>query len=187
MTRADSDRVVHRGRAVAGWLWWDTWAALLAAAVVPTLVYDDFDSTGDFLAQALGYGVVWGLVVWIVLITLWSMEFYGKVTLTRSDLRVGRDRVPLAELDPAGVRAVAANRPPSLGRRVRSSMGDVHVPTSRPVGPDGATFRYLGGSFGTPVGTDAISLPTRDGGAVRFSVRDRGALLAALYGVLPAS
>src|SRR5690606_19604621 len=151
------------------WLWKGTWAALLAVAILPPVLFGDVDSLGDLLVQVFAYGLAWGVPVWVTLLTLWSMDFYGKVTVTRSELRVGRDRMPLAELDPAGGRAVDEDEP-TLGRRVRSSAGDVHVPTSRP-DPSGATYRYLGGSYGTPIGMDAISLPTRDGGAVRFYVR----------------
>jgi len=180
------DTVVYRGRAVAGWLWWGTWAALLAMALVPPVLEDDFVSIGDFLIQVFAYGVAWGVPIWVMLLTLWSMEFYGRLTLTRSTLRVGRDRMPLSELDPVGARAVDREQP-AMGARLRTSAGDVHVPRSARARPHGATFRYLGGSYGTPWGMDAVSLPTRDGGAVRFYVRNRGAFLAALDGVLPSS
>ncbi|WP_110182241.1 hypothetical protein [Nocardioides solisilvae] len=179
MTSRDSDEVVFRGRAVAPWLWWGTWVAMLAVAFVPPLLDGGLDDgIGDLLVGAFAYGLAWGVPVWVTLITLWSMEFYGRTRLTRTTLQVGRDRMPVADLDPAGVRGLDREQP-SIGARLRSSMGDVHLPGSAT--PE---FRYLGGSYGTPIGMDAVSLPLRNGGVVRFYVRDRAALLTAVDRVL---
>lgn len=151
-----------------------------ADEVVPPLLEDGPPpSLADFLIDAAAYGVAWGVPVWVMLVTLWSMDFYGRVTLTRSTLRVGRERLPVADLDPVGARAVDRNHP-SLSARVRASAGDLHLPRMRVEG-----VRYLGGSYGTPYGMDSVTLPLRDGSGVRFYTRDRGALLTALNDVLP--
>lgn len=176
--RTPPGAVLYRAKAVGPRAWWLCWGLLSAIAVVPALLQP---SDEGFLLDLLAYAGAWGIPIWVTLLTLWSVDRYAAITLTRSTLRVGRDRLPVADLDPDGVRAVPREQP-SAARRLADSAGQIQVPGTRIdlVSRPGRELRHLGGSWGTPLGMDSVLLPLRDGSAVLVDVRDRAGLLAAI-------
>lgn len=173
---------LYRVRAVSTRAWRIAWGLLLAVAVLPAVLQP---SEAGFLVDAPVYAVTWGIPLWVALLALWSINRYGDIAITPTTLAVGIHRVPLADLDPAGVREVP-RRPPGVADRLTTSLEQVQVPhtpldtVSRP----GRRVRILGGAWGTPAGMDAVELPLRDGTAVLVAVRDRAALLDALGSAL---
>lgn len=57
---------------------------LLTLLFVGGLVANLEDGFGDALISALAYVVAWGIPVWVALLTLYSIDRYGKIELTRA-------------------------------------------------------------------------------------------------------
>ena len=92
----------------------------------------------------------------IAALTMWSVGFYGNVTLTADELRAGRARVRLQDVQPWGV----------------SQEGET---------PGG---RLLGGAFASSLDRATLGLTLRSGEQVRVQTRDPAALRAALESAL---
>lgn len=92
----------------------------------------------------------------VAAITMWSTGRYGNIRLTDDELRVGRARIPLAELHPWGV-----SRP---GEQIQG--------------------RLVGGAYASTLGTHVIGLTKQDGEKVLVQSKDPEALRAALEAAL---
>jgi len=88
----------------------------------------------------------------IAAIAMWSTGRYGNITLTDSELRVGRARIPLADIHPWGV----------------SQEGDT------------MSGKIVGGAYAQTLGTAVIGLSMRRGQNVLVQSKDPAALRAAL-------
>lgn len=120
------------------------------------------------------------LLIW--LLTLWSLDRYGAVTLTRETLRVGRDRVPVADIEPHWVRTLATKADPALAQRLGTSASTVQVPGSKQADRDRG--RLLGGAYAATFGDDLVTLELRGNERVTVPTRDRRGLLAGLLTAL---
>ena len=149
------------------------------AATTALLLTSRGQLTGaQVVLSIVGPGALFG--VW--LLTLWSMNRYAAVTLTRQTLTVGRDRVAVADLEPQWVRMLAAKADPSLAQRLGTSITTLQLPGDR---PDNERGRLLGGAFGTTLGDDLVTLELRGDGLRRHErvsvpTKDRRGLLAGL-------
>ena len=123
-----------------------------------------------------------GAIFGIWLLTLWSIDRYGTVTLTRDALRVGRDTVPVAEIEPQWVRMLAHKADPSLAERLGTSATTLQLPGDRLVDPDRG--RLLGGAYGATLGHDLVTLELRRNARVSVPTRDRRGLLGGLLTAL---
>jgi hypothetical protein len=135
---------------------------------------------------AIAPGTVFG--IW--LLTLWSMNRYGAISLTRETLRVGRDRVAVTDIEPQWVRMLATRADPTLAQRLGSSATALQLPGSASV--DGGRGRLLGGAYGATLGDDLVTLEVRRDGVQRHSrvsvpTKDRRGLLAGLLTALDES
>lgn len=128
--------------------------------------------TASFAIGALVYGLVWGIPLWIALITAWSVNLYGTIELDQEVLRVGRERVRVRDIDRDSVERLATTAP---GRRARTP--DATSP-ARPTRP-------AGGAYALPLGVGAVSVTLRDGREVALGTRDRAGLVQALLRVVP--
>lgn len=123
--------------------------------------------TASFAIGALVYGLVWGIPLWIALITAWSVNLYGTIELDQEVLRVGRERVPVRDIDRRSVLQLAA------------------APPGRRQAPGRRANRPTGGAYALPLGVGSVPIPLRDGRELLVQTRDRAGLLAALLAVLP--
>jgi hypothetical protein len=146
-------------------------------------------STRDDLSsfQVVMALVIPGTVLGIWLLTLWSMNRYGAITLTREVLRVGRDTVPVADIEPQWVRMLAARADPTLARRLGISATTLQLPGTSQV--DRGRGRLLGGAHGTTLGDDLVTLELRRDGVARNTrvsvpTKDRRGLLTGLLDAL---
>jgi hypothetical protein len=153
--------------------------ALLAAFTLVMVVKDlpDFE-TITVVASVAGFSPV--LAVW--LLTLWSINRYGAITLTRQTLRAGRHSVPVAQIDPAWVRMLATKASPGLKERVLASAATFEVPGLEL--SNGDRGRLLGGAYGATLGSDLVTLRLVDGSRVSAQTGDREGLLAGLLTAL---
>jgi hypothetical protein len=177
-TLPDMAAVSYRKRAVSG----RAWAApgvLALIALAYSLVTEHGDRMLGSLAVMLGLIAVIG-GIWVL--TLYSMNRYGTVTITGDTLRVGRDRLPLDRIDLEWVRMLASKASPTLRERVLTSASTIQVPAH--VQLDARRGRLLGGAYGTSVGSDQVTLRLTDGSRVTAPSNDREGLLAALLTAL---
>ncbi|MGJ9412582.1 hypothetical protein ACHAAC_07710 [Aeromicrobium sp. CF4.19] len=167
---------VYRQHVVPRWVLWGLLAALVALGVWAQ--WRDPGERGNtgaasFAAGALVYALVWGIPIWVALITVWSVNRYGSITLDGEQLRVGRERVRVEDIERDSVLR-AASRPP--GRR--AARADTYAASGK---------RPAGGSLALPTGVGAITVTLRDGREVVLQTRDRAGLLEALLSVVPAT
>jgi hypothetical protein len=169
-----NDDVIYARRAVSGRAWAVPFVLLLALVVFVVVKDLPDPSAGAALAVVGASSPV--LAVW--LLTLWSINRYAAVTLTRDTLRVGRHTVPVAELDPVWIRMLATKAAPSLRERVVASAATFEVPGHETSNTDRG--RLLGGSYAATLGADLVTLRLLDGTRVSVQTSDRTGLLAGL-------
>lgn len=102
-----------------------------------------------------------GMLGGIAGLTLWSTGRYGNILLTDTELRVGRDRIALADVLPGSV----------------TGPGEGPVPS----GP------LAGGAYLPTLGDGAIGMVRRDGRPVTVAAQDPKALATALRAALSSS
>lgn len=152
------------------------------------LLYTTRDDLSSF--QVVMAVIIPGTIFGIWLLTLYSMNRYGAITLTRETLRVGRDKVPVADIEPQWVRMLAARADPTLAQRLGTSATALQLPGAREV--DRSRGRLLGGAYGTTIGDDLVTLELRRDGIARNTrvsvpTKDRRGLLGGLLQALEAS
>ena len=172
--------IIYRRRAVSR----RAWAVPLALVVVGAVysVLDEHSSLHALLVNLMLMGLLMLVTLGIWLLTLYSMNRYGTVTVTRDTLVVGRERLALDRLDPAWVRMLAGKASPPLRERVAASGGSAAV-SDRDLA-DRDTGRLLGGAYGSTLGSDVVTLRQSDGRRVGVATHDRPGLLDALLTAL---
>lgn len=123
------------------------WLTLLGLCAVVWLGLLAFDP--GFVLEA---SIIVVMLGGIGAITMWSTGRYGNIRLTDDELRVGRARIPLAELHPWGVT--------EPGQEVRGKI--------------------VGGAYGSTLGSRVVGLTRRDGTHVLVQSKAPDALRAAL-------
>ena len=158
---ADDDTVIHEEDALPGGR--RTIRGVLGVAVAALLIA--VVSSQFWLAYAAG------LVIVIGGISMWSLRRYSSLQVTPDELRVGRDRLALADLDPNfGVR----RGEDELTDGVRASL-EVGLSSRR------GDLNILGGSFGRPkTGSAWLVVQERNGQQHVIASRDAQALTTAI-------
>ncbi|NBE99128.1 hypothetical protein FE391_36885 [Nonomuraea sp. KC401] len=166
--------------------WWPLalcWAALAALAVVMPIVKP---ARGDvpFVVDALGYALVWGIPAWVALLTMWSVRHFGRIVVTRTELRVGRHRLPVGRLSRDHLYLLARDLP---GLRARlEPLPDLPWPRLRLLARQARwSGKPLGGAFAAPFGVSTHPLLLAGGSAVEVATRDLAGLVGALLDVVP--
>jgi hypothetical protein len=167
-------RVVYRRRALSLRPWIVAWTLLVLFAVVPPWFVDRDESVLYRLAVIPVYAITWAAWVWIVLLALWSINFYRDVTVTDRLLRVGRDRIPLTEIAPLALR----NTLNGLTGAPREERAGEPAAVNGPV-------RQLGGARAGTLGARFVVVPLRDREARVVETRDPVGFLRALVSVVP--
>lgn len=172
--------VTYRKHAVSGRAW-AVPGVLALSAVAYSLVteHGDRDRMLGSLVVMLGLIAVLG-GIWVL--TLYSMNRYGTITITGDTLRVGRDRLPLDKIDHEWVRMLASKASPTLRERVLTSASAIQIPAHVQLDP--GRGRLLGGAYGARMGSDQVTLRLNDGSRVTAPSNDREGLLAALLTAL---
>jgi hypothetical protein len=181
-----STEVIYARKPVSRTMWLVPVALWVAGTLALLWTTRDDLSTFQLVMAVIAPGMLFG--VW--LLTLWSINRYAAITLTRDTLRVGRDRVPVADIEPQWVRMLARRADPSLAQRLETSATTLQLPGATQVDP--GRGRLLGGAYGTTLGDDLVTLELRRDGVqrnARVSVptKDRRGLLAGLLEALEES
>lgn len=123
------------------------WLVLLGICVVAWLGLFLADTSSAWMPTSIV-----GMLGVIAALTMWSTGRYGNITLTDTLLRVGRARVPLADIHPWGV----------------SKPGEA------------LSGKIIGGAYAQAMGTHVVGLTMRDGQTKLVQAKDPEALRAAL-------
>lgn len=169
--------VIYARRPVSRGMWLLPVVLWCAATVALLLISDVALSASQVTLCLLAPGALFG--IW--LLTLYSINRYGTITLTRDTLRVGRDQLPVASIEPQWVRMLARRAEgaePSTAERITTSAGALQLPGDRHL--DTSRGRLLGGAYGATLGDDLITLELHGNKRVSVPTRDRRGLLAGL-------
>lgn len=148
---------------------------LLAGLALYGLFSDTSRGLGYALLGAALYPVTLGIPVVIALLTLWSMDRYGAVDLTPSELRVGRTTVPTRDLDLPDL-LLQARETPELAGRWAPLIDRTPLPPERVVGQ----AKLLGGSYGSTYGSGMLTVRLAAGGWRGIDTKRHTELLDAL-------
>jgi hypothetical protein len=162
------DERAPRGRPVAAA---SVYLGAVAWAGVVTLPHD----LGAWLAVA---AMLLLLLVACLAVTL-SRSVHHRIQLSPETLRVGWERIPVDQLDPASI-SPGADLPDTeaasrAGRAPSSSIADLPAGATPPREP-----RLVGGGAGVPAGMSRVVVLARSGEQLCIATRDRTALVAAL-------
>jgi hypothetical protein len=162
-----------------------TWSvvcvSLYVAAVAATGVAALPESPGAWLALS---GLYLFAVVPLLLVPV-SKYVYHRIDLAPGTLRVGRERIPVAEIDPRAVRtqlrraADADDGGASLLRNVATSMNSGFTFRGRNVA-DKRAPRLVGGAYAVPTGMGSVAVTNRRGQQLLIATRRPEAFLRAL-------
>lgn len=122
--------------------------------------------------DALSWPLVGAVIAAVVLVAVASTRRYHRIALDGDALIVGRDRLPLVELD----------REIVLRQRGGGAIPDAERDAA---GRLAGTAVLVGGAYGAPLGAGGIRLHSESRGWVRVSAVDRERVLEALAGVIP--
>lgn len=156
-----------------------TWSGICIALYLAGIGYMGIDTIPDEFDLWLGLSALFLLLLLPCLAAPISKFIYHRIQIDAQTLRVGRERIPLADIDPASVQAASANAP-SVAERYATSLGTIDAPVPGLRAADQGIPRLVGGGWGAPMGMDTVVIRTWQGGPLSIATRDRTAFLPAL-------
>lgn len=160
-----------------------TWSALCISVYLIGVAYMGFDSipedTGPWLIVSALFLVL--LLLPCLAVPL-SKTVYNRITIDpgRGILRVGRERIPLATVDPASVQAALQLESLSPAQRYAASLGNIDAPMPGLRAAERGAPRLVGGGWSVPMGMDSVVIGTRQGEPLSIATHDRVSFLTAL-------
>ncbi|MGI5479034.1 hypothetical protein [Streptomyces lavendofoliae] len=138
------------------------WTAFCVAVYLVMVGRLGVDALPEDLGLWLGVSAAFLLVLVPCVAVPLSKRIYHRIRVDPAAgvLRVGRERIALADVDPRSVQ-------------------DARVP-GRPDALQQGQPRLVGGGWAVPMGMDSVTITTRQGQALTIATHDRGALLEAL-------
>jgi hypothetical protein len=157
-----------------------TWSAICIAVYAAGMAYMGLDTIPDEFGLWLGMCALFLLLLLPCLAVPFSKFVYHRIQVDETTLRVGRERIPLAALDPASVQAAAQATHSTLPEQYAASLNAVDAPVPGLRAADHGEPRLVGGGWSVPMGMDSVVLRTHRGEPLRIATRDCGAFLTAL-------
>jgi hypothetical protein len=175
------DDVIYKHRPVTRRMWLVPsvlWVLATTGLLLSSKVELDATQVGLAVFAPAGVFGIW-------LLSLAMLNWRGTVTVTRETLRVGRDKVPVAAIEPDWVRMLAARADPELA--VRAGAQPPQIAADRLT--DKRRGLLLGGAYGASFCDDLLTLEVRNERTGRLDraslpARDWPGLLAGLVSAL---
>ncbi|MGW2823279.1 hypothetical protein ACWC24_20160 [Streptomyces sp. NPDC001443] len=162
-----------------------TWLTVTTVLYVVGVAWMAVGSLPDDLGLWLAVSAMFLVLIWVPFNAVpLSKYFYNRIRIDDETLRVGRERIALADLDPVSVREAAGQARPGAVQRLAASAGAVDAPVPGLRAADLGNPRLVGGGWSVPMGMDSAVLATRSGEALMIPTRDRTAFLTALGAAL---
>ncbi|MEU6380020.1 DUF3093 family protein [Streptomyces sp. NPDC046909] len=156
-----------------------TWSAICIALYLLGIGYMGIDTLPDEFGLWLGLSALFLLLLLPCLAVPISKFIYHRIQIDAQTLRVGRERIPLATIDPASVQAAAAEAT-TAAQRYAASLNTIDAPVPGLRATDRGAPRLVGGGWGAPMGMDTVVIRTWQGEQLTIATRDRTAFLTAL-------
>lgn len=156
-----------------------TWSGICIAVYLVGIGYMGIDTIPDEIGIWLGLSALFLLLLLPCLAVPISKFIYHRIRIDSQTLRVGREHIPLADIDPASVQAASAETH-TAAQRYAGSLATVDAPVPGLRAADQGAPRLVGGGWGAPMGMDTVVICTRQGEQLAIATRDRTAFLAAL-------
>lgn len=157
-----------------------TWSAICIAVYLVGVGYMGIDAIPDEIGLWFGMCALFLVVLLPCLAVPISKFFYNRIRMDAQTLRVGRERIPLADIDPVSVQAAAQAGPPTTFQQYAESVHTIDAPLPGLRAADQGNPRLVGGGWGVPMGMGSVVVRTRQGERLSIATRDRVAFLAAL-------
>ncbi|WP_406137405.1 hypothetical protein [Streptomyces sp. NBC_01089] len=159
-----------------------TWSAICIALYLAGIAYLGVDTIPDEIGLWLGLSALFLVVLLPCLAVPISKAVYQRIRIDGEILRVGRERLPLSEVDPASVQAALQGTTPTPVERYAASAAAIDAPAPGLRAADRGGPRLVGGGWAVPMGMDSVTISTRRGESLLIATRDRTAFLTALAG-----
>jgi hypothetical protein len=160
-----------------------TWAITCVTIYLVGVAWMGLTSLPEDLGPWLAVSGLFLLVLLPCLAVPISKHVYHRIQLTPETLRVGRERLAVAALDPGSIRAAYEEGGRAAARRIAESLATNEVPRARRRSGTADRPRLVGGAWGAPMGMAVATVATRDGEHLCIATRDRDGLLRALLAV----
>ncbi|MCX4788552.1 hypothetical protein OG369_20975 [Streptomyces sp. NBC_01221] len=159
-----------------------TWSAICIGIYLAGVAYMGFDSVPQDTGPWLAVSALFLLILLPCLSVPISKAIYNRIQIdpAQGTLRVGRERIPLANVDPASVHHELQQQSLSHAQRYAASMGNIDAPVPGLRATDRGAPRLVGGGWGVPMGMDSVVIRTRQGEPLSIATHNRMAFLTAL-------
>ncbi|WP_461296488.1 hypothetical protein [Streptomyces harbinensis] len=156
------------------------WSLTCVSVYVVGVVWMAVDALPENLVAWLAVSAMFSLVLLAFVAVPVSKYIYHRIDLTPDTLRVGRERIAVADLDPQSIQdALRLARGGSLVQPHRSAL-TAPEPTAKGYLVDTSRARLVGGAWGVPMGMRPTVIANRNGEQLLIASRDPQALLTAL-------
>ncbi|GFH80188.1 MULTISPECIES: hypothetical protein [Streptomyces diastaticus group] len=157
-----------------------TWTRICLAAYALWAAYQAFQLLPDERTAWLVVCAMSLLLLLCLLAVPLSKRLYHRIRLADGELRVGRERLPVASLTLVSLTA-AAHEPGRAGlREYRASLTPDQLKEARRRTNALTRPRLVGGAWAVPVGMEELVVETVEGASLAIATRDRAGLLGAL-------
>ncbi|MFE2373918.1 hypothetical protein [Streptomyces sp. NPDC059398] len=157
-----------------------TWSTICVSLYLAGIAYMGVDTIPEEIGLWLGLSALFLLLLLPCLAVPVSKAIYQRIHIDGETLRVGRERIPLATLDPVSVQAALQGAAPTPVERYAASTATIDAPVPGLRSAERAGPRLVGGGWAVPMGMDSVTISTRQGESLLIATRDRTAFLTAL-------
>lgn len=148
--------VIYKKRAVKSRTWKILFSAWLLVAIIPTVLDH---SSHTYYSKFIVYGAVYGLPLAIWALALWSINFYGTVTITSQKFRVGRQEVLFSDIKSM---SLTGENTDFMSRLIKSTQ-EIDLPIKFLNAEAMGKPPIFGGAWGTPLAMDSFVMELKDG------------------------
>ncbi|MFI6371580.1 hypothetical protein [Streptomyces sp. NPDC050546] len=156
------------------------WSGICITAYLIGVSYMGADTIPDEFGLWLGLCALFLLVLLPFLAVPVSKFIYNRIQIDTHTLRVGRERISLADIDPTSVKEASQAGPSTTAGQRAASINTINVNSQGQNSSGPTNHRIAGGGWGVPMGMESVVIRTRNGESLRFATRNRAAFLNAL-------